>query len=106
MMAGLCMGAISHILSDTNLYNPILGQLSELNAGLKEIADRHQVGVAQIPVAWAVAKGTLPIIGVTKVSHVEDVAKAVKIVLTADEIAMIESLADKAVNAIRMCKKR
>lgn len=87
-------------------YNPVLGQLAELNAGLKEIADRHQVGIAQIPVAWAIAKGTLPIIGVTKVSHVEDAAKAVKIVLSADEIAMMESLADKTdINAIRMWEK-
>lgn len=87
-------------------YNPVLGQLAELNAGLKEIADRHQVGIAQIPVAWAIAKGTLPIIGVTKVSHVEDAAKAAKIVLSADEIETMESLADKAdINVIRMWEK-
>lgn len=87
-------------------YNPVLGQLAELNAGLKEIADRHQVGIAQIPVAWAIAKGTLPIIGVTKVSHVEDAAKAARVVLSADEIATMESLADKAdINVIRMWEK-
>ena len=49
------------------VYNPMLPQLEKLNAGLKEIADRHGVAPAQIPVAWAIAKGTLPIIGVTKV---------------------------------------
>ena len=62
--------------------------------------------IAQIPVAWAIAKGTLPIIGVTKVSHVEDAAKAAKIVLSADEIEAMESLADKAdINVIRMWEK-
>lgn len=30
------------------------------------------VGAAQIPVAWAIAKGMLPIIGVTKENQVED----------------------------------
>lgn len=87
-------------------YNPVLGNLEALNALLKETADRHNVGAAQIPVAWAIAKGTLPIIGVTKVSHVEDAAKAANIVLTTDEIATIEALADEAeINTIRMWEK-
>ena len=87
-------------------YNPVLGQLEALNAGLKEIADRHNIGVAQVPVAWAIAKGTLPIIGVTKVSHVEDAAKAGSIVLSLEEIDAIEALADKAnINAVRMWEK-
>lgn len=54
----------------------MLPQLEKLNAGMKEIADRDGVSVAQLPVAWAIAKGTLPIIGVTKVSQVEDAVKA------------------------------
>ena len=87
-------------------YNPVLGQLEALNAGLKEIADRHNIGVAQVPFAWAIAKGTLPIIGVTKVSHVEDAAKAGSIVLSLEEIDAIEALADKAnINAVRMWEK-
>ena len=49
------------------VYNPMLPQLEKLNACLKEIADAHGVATAQVPVAWAIAKGTLPIIGVTKV---------------------------------------
>ncbi len=49
------------------VYNPMLPKLEKLNACLKEIAGAHGVAPAQVPVAWAIAKGTLPIIGVTKV---------------------------------------
>ena len=52
-----------------------------MNGKLKEIADKYNVAPAQIPVAWAIAKGALPIIGVTKVDHVEDAVKACNISL-------------------------
>ena len=61
---------------------------------------------AQIPVAWAIAKGTLPIIGVTKVKHVEDAAKAAAVTLSADEIARLEKVADMlGLNMIRFWEK-
>ncbi|MBQ8137068.1 MAG: aldo/keto reductase, partial [Clostridia bacterium] len=68
-------------------YNPMLGKLEILNAAMKKLADKHHVAIAQIPVAWAIAKGTLPIIGVTKESQVLDAAKAAGITLTAEETA-------------------
>lgn len=89
-----------------NVYNPMLPQIEKLNAGLKEMADRHGVGIAQLPVAWAIAKGTLPIIGVTKVRHVEDAVKAAALKLTEDEIREMESLALKFdLNVIRYWEK-
>lgn len=87
-------------------YNPILPQLEKLNGLLKEIADRHGVAPAQVPVAWAIAKGTLPIIGVTKVYQVEDAVKAAALALSADEIAALEELGGQAgVNVIRYWEK-
>ena len=77
------------------VYNPMLSKLEKLNACLKEIADAHDVAAAQIPVAWAIAKGTLPIIGVTKVYQVEDAARAAELTLSKDEIVRIERLADE-----------
>ena len=77
------------------VYNPMLPQLEKLNTGIKEIADRHGVATAQIPVAWAIAKGTLPIIGVTKVYQVEDAAGAAAITLTAEEVETLDQLAAK-----------
>ena len=75
-------------------YNPVLDKLEVLNAELKKLADKYHVGPAQIPVAWAIAKGTLPIIGVTKTGHVEDAVKAANVALTAEETAELERVAD------------
>lgn len=88
-----------------NVYNPMLPQLEKLNAGLKEIADRHGVAVAQLPVAWAIAKGTLPIIGVTKVYQVEDAVKAAALELSANEIEAMEQLAGEVPLVIRYWEK-
>ena len=87
-------------------YNPLLDKLEILNAAMKKLADKYHVAIAQIPVAWAIAKGTLPIIGVTKVSHVEDAAKAAGISLNADETAELEHIADSLeLNVIRFWEK-
>lgn len=87
-------------------YNPILDKLEIMNKALGKIADKYSVGIAQVPVAWAIAKGTLPIIGVTKVSHVEDAVKAANISLTAEEVAELESVADGlGLNVIRFWEK-
>ncbi len=75
------------------VYNPMLPQLEKLNAGLKEIAGRHGATIAQLAVAWAIAKGTLPIVGVTKAYQVEEAAGAAALELTADDIQTMERLA-------------
>ena len=87
-------------------YNPVLDKLEILNAELKKLADKYGVGAAQIPVAWAIAKGTLPIIGVTKENQVEDAVKACNVSLSADEVAELEKTADSLeLNVIRMWEK-
>ena len=88
------------------VYGPMLPRLEPLNAALKEIASRHGVTPAQVPVAWAIAKGTLPIIGVTQVSQVEDAAKAAELTLTPDEMDALERLAGATpLNVIRYWEK-
>ena len=87
-------------------YNPMLPKLEVMNAALKKLADKYGVQPAQIPVAWAIAKGTLPIIGVTKTQHVEDAVKAANVTLTAAETAELEQLADSLeLNVIRFWEK-
>ncbi len=89
-----------------NAYGGSLKEIEELNNAIAEIAENHDAKVAQLPIAWAIAKGTLPIIGATKVHHVEDVAEAIDIELSDDEIKTMEELADKAnVNTIRIWEK-
>ena len=55
-------------------YGDSLAEIEELNGALSVIAENHDAKIAQLPIAWAVAKGTLPIVGATKVHHVEDAA--------------------------------
>ena len=87
-------------------YNPVLDKLEILNAELKKLAEKYNVGTAQIPVAWAIAKGTLPIIGVTKKNQVEDAVKACNVALTSDEVTELEKVADSLeLNVIRMWEK-
>lgn len=89
------------------IYNPLLAQLEELTAAMGEIGKKHGLSAAQVGTAWAVSKGVLPIIGVTKVRHVEDAAKAASVNLSAEEINHLETLADKAeVNTIASGKRR
>lgn len=89
-----------------NAYGGSLAEIEELNKAIAEIAEKHDAKVAQLPIAWAIAKGTLPIIGATKVHHVEDAADAINIELSDDEIKTMEELADKAnINTIRIWEK-
>ncbi len=87
-------------------YNPVLDKLSILNGELQKLADKYNVGPAQIPVAWAIAKGTLPIIGVTREDQVLDAVKAAGVHLTEAEIAELEKVADSLeLNVIRFWEK-
>ena len=75
-------------------YNPVLEQLSALTDEMTAIGQKYGASCSQIGIAWAIAKGTLPIIGATKERHVIEAAEAAKIQLTAEEIAKLEALAD------------
>lgn len=87
-------------------YNPIMDKLEVLNAEIARVAEAHGVKPAQVPVAWAVAKQTLPLIGVTKPEQVSDAAEAASIELTADEVADLERVADSlGLDVIRFWEK-
>lgn len=77
-------------------YNPHLKKLTALVEELATIGTRFDASPAQIATAWAIAKGTLPIIGVTKVRQVEEAAQAAQITLTAEEVCRLEKLGDEA----------
>lgn len=87
-------------------YNPHLKELTALIDELKIIGTRFDASPAQVATAWAIAKGTLPIIGVTKVRQVEEAAKAAQIELTADEISRLERFGDETdVHTLREWEK-
>jgi len=75
-------------------YNPVLPQLEALTGEMTAIGKKYGASCSQIGIAWAIAKGTTPIIGATKERHVVEAAEAAKIVLTAEEVTRLEQLAD------------
>lgn len=77
-------------------YNPLLPQIEQVTGAMRPIAEAHGVSVAQVAMAWAIAKGTTPIIGVTKPEQVADAATAAQVELSADEMAAIEQAAADA----------
>lgn len=77
-----------------NVFNPLLPQLGHLIEELKKVASAHNVSAAQIAVAYAVNKGVLPILGVTKLYQVEEAVKTAEIVLSTEEVASLENAAD------------
>lgn len=77
-------------------YNAVLPQLVRLTDAMRVIGQRQGASVAQVAIAWAIAKGTLPIIGVTQVAQVQDAAAAAQLTLAPGDIQAIEALAVQA----------
>ena len=75
-------------------YNPVLEQLAALTDEMTAIGKKYGASCSQVGIAWAIAKGTVPLIGATKERHVIEAAEAAKVVLTAEEVARLEALAD------------
>lgn len=87
-------------------YNARLKELDALVSELKKIGGCHGISPAQTATAWAIAKGTLPIIGVTKVKQVEEAAAAANVELDAEETARLEALGGEAgVSTLREWEK-
>ncbi|MGW6332813.1 aldo/keto reductase [Nocardia rhamnosiphila] len=60
------------------------------------IGEDQGASAADVATAWAMAKGTTPIIGVTQAGYVDGLARARGIELADEEIAELEALADAA----------
>lgn len=58
---------------------------------VRHVAEARGVKPAAIALAWLMAKGTVPIIGATKLSHLDDAIGALDVQLTAEEIAALEA---------------
>ena len=58
---------------------------------VEETAKKHGRNNAQIATAWLLAKGiTAPIVGASKMSHLDDAIAAAEIRLTAEEVAYLD----------------
>jgi aryl-alcohol dehydrogenase-like predicted oxidoreductase len=71
----------------------VLKDLETLIDVMRKIGIKHQVEPAQISIAWAIKKGTVPIIGVTKEFQIDEAKHAVNIELESNEIFELEKAA-------------
>ena len=55
-----------------------------------EIAEKRGVSMTEVSLAWLLTKVTSPVVGATKLHHIEGAAKAVDLELTAEETAYLE----------------
>ena len=55
-----------------------------------ELAEKKGVSMTEISLAWLLTKVTAPVVGATKLHHIEGAAKAVDLELTEDEISYLE----------------
>ena len=71
-----------------------LEKIVPLLAKIKAVAAKHRVEPSAVVIAWAIGKGTIPLLGVTKASQLQAPAKALHLTLTQEEIQMLEKCAD------------
>lgn len=54
------------------------------------LADKYGVSMAEVSLAWLLTKATSPVVGATKLKHIEDMTKATEFTLTTDDIVFLE----------------
>ena len=71
-------------------YDATKEQDSVIIQRVAEIAEKHGVSMTEISLAWLLTKVTAPVVGATKLHHIEGAAKAVDLELTDEECAYLE----------------
>ena len=72
-------------------YDATAAQDERVIERVAELARFHDVTMTEIALAWLMGKGTIPVAGATKLSHVEGAARAAELALTAEENAYLEA---------------
>ena len=75
-----------------NKYDAMAGADRSIVERVGELANKHGINRAQIAMAWLLGKEgvTAPIVGATRLSHLEDAAAALAVRLTPEETAYLE----------------
>ena len=71
-------------------YDATAGQDGIIIDRVAQLADKYGVSMTEISLAWLLTKVTAPVVGATKLQHIEGASKAIQITLTADELAFLE----------------
>ena len=64
-------------------------KIEGLLTDMKELSLKYNVDQSQIPVPWAIGKGAIPIVGITKPSHAKKPFEAAEVKLTDGELDML-----------------
>ena len=64
-------------------------KISKLLDFQRELAVQYDVDVSQIPIAWAIAKGVVPIVGLTKKRHANELFKGINVKHMQEEISHV-----------------
>lgn len=72
-------------------YDAAAEQDGEIIRRVAELADARGVTMTEISLAWLLTKVTAPVVGATKLHHIEGAARAVDLALSAEEIAYLEA---------------
>ena len=71
-------------------YGGMAAQDAPIIRRVAELAERHGVSMTEVSLAWLLTKVTAPVVGATKLHHIEGAAKAVDLGLTGEECAYLE----------------
>ena len=73
-------------------YQDTAVQDQEIIQRVHEIAEKYQVTMTEVSLAWLLTKATAPVVGATKVHHIDGAVAAVNLKLTAEDIHYLEEL--------------
>ena len=71
-------------------YDATAQQDSVIVERVMELADRYGIEMTQVALAWLLTKVESPIVGATKLHHIEGAARSLDLQLTADDIRYLE----------------
>ena len=73
-------------------YDATAAQDNAIIARVAALAEKHGVTMTEVSLAWLLTKVTAPVVGATKLHHIEGAVKAVDLALTPEELAYLEEL--------------
>ena len=66
-------------------------KIERLLDAMRDIAAKYGISPSQVPILWTISKGAIPIVGITKPSHAQELAAALNVTLTKQDISVIET---------------
>ena len=73
-------------------YDATAAQDNIIIGRVAEIADKRGVTMTEVALAWLLTKVTAPVVGATKLHHIDGAAKATDLTLNDSEIAYLEEM--------------